>query len=145
MIKITNKKNKGFTLIESLVVVTMMMVITAVAVTSYATASKKNRDNRRKADLEKIRTALEMFRQSDLGGSYPAASAGAEATGLVSDNYIDAWPSDPKSSTQQYIYTRPTSYTYTVSARLEVDTGLPSSGECLTGTSGSCNYVLNNP
>ena len=144
MIKITNKKNKGFTLIESLVVVTMMMVITAVAVTSYATASKKNRDNRRKADLEKIRTALEMFRQSDLGGSYPVAS-GVEATGLVSEKYIDEWPNDPKSTTQRYEYTRPTSYTYTISARLEIDTGLVPSGECLLGTSSSCNYVLNNP
>jgi len=44
MIEIQNKTKSGFTLIESLVVVTIMMVITAVAVISYASTSRKNRD-----------------------------------------------------------------------------------------------------
>lgn len=114
MIEIQNKTKIGFTLIESLVVVTMMMVIIAVASISYSSASKKNRDNRRIADLERIRTALELFRQEDLGGSYPA-SGGA----LVTGGYIDAWPMGPKGVTDTYTYTRPSPYSYMVRANLE--------------------------
>jgi len=110
-------KNKGFTLIESLVVITMMMVITAVAVTSYASASRKNRDNRRMADLERIRTALELFRQEDLGGSYPVNASSS----LVSGGYIDAWPVGPKGSGigDTYVYSRPSAYSYIVKTNLE--------------------------
>ena len=108
---------KGFTLIESLVVITMMMVIVAIAVTSYASAGKKNRDNRRMADLERIRTALELFRQEDLGGSYPAVSGG-KALNLNPD-YIDVWPIGPKGGTDTYIYSRPSAYSYIVNTTLE--------------------------
>jgi len=110
-----NMKKRGFTLIESLVVITMMMVVIAIASVSYSSASKKNRDNRRVADLERIRTALELFRQEDLGGSYPA-SDGA----LVTGGYIDAWPVGPKGVTDTYTYVRGGSnYTYLVTTTLE--------------------------
>ena len=113
-------KKRGFTLIESLVVVTMMMVIVAIAVTSYASVSKKNRDNRRMSDLERIRTALELFRQEDLGGSYPAPSSG-QASGLTTGGYIDVWPVGPKGSSvgDTYFYSRPSAYSYTVRTNLE--------------------------
>ena len=135
-----NKKQKslGFTLIESLVVVTMMMVIIAAAVGSYSAANKKNRDNKRMADLDRIRMALEMYRQNDATGEYPVAS-GDQASGLVT-TFLDAWPTDPK-STQNYYYIRPTAYTYELYALLEISTGVTYANNC----GGVCNYRVTNP
>jgi len=116
-----NKKQKslGFTLIESLVVVTMMMVIIAAAVGSYSAANKKNRDNKRMADLDRIRMALEMYRQNSATGIYPT-TAGVGAA--LCPDYLDVWPMlDPKGVA--YVYTSPigtNSYRYTLSTTLEI-------------------------
>jgi len=138
-----NKKQKslGFTLIESLVVVTMMMVIIAAAVGSYSAANKKNRDNKRLADLDRIRMALEMYRQNDTTGAYPA-NEGL----LVSGDFLDTWPNDPLSSSRQYVYQRLTAYTYQLGAWTE--TGITNGtafGDCDTVGSVQCNYVVTNP
>jgi len=61
----------GFTLVELLVSITIIMVLTVTAVVNYGNAQKNARDAKRKADLEKIRVALELYKQ-DLGGTYPA-------------------------------------------------------------------------
>lgn len=126
-------KNNGFTLVELVVVVTIIMVITAVGAISFQSASTKARDGRRKADLEKIRLALEMIRQ--VGNTYPASEA------LLSPTYLPSWPEDPKSG-QLYLYTRASSYAYTLDARLEGE-GSNLSTQC--GTSISCNYRVTNP
>ena len=111
---IFNKK-RGFTLIESLVVVTMMLVVVALGVTSYSGASKKNRDNKRMADMERIRMALEMYRQNDTNGAYPADS------GDLIPDYIDSWPTGPKGEIDAYTYSRTGSgFTYELTTTLEV-------------------------
>ena len=114
-----NKKTKknghacrqtGFTLIELIVTVTIIAVLTVVGVVSYSGTSKKARDNRRMADLEKIRVALELYRQN-VGTSYPAG-----LSSLVS-GYIQVLPTDPKTKAN-YSYTH-SGYTYTITATLE--------------------------
>lgn len=108
-------KRSGFTLIEMMVVVTIMVVMVAIGIISYSAAGKKNRDNRRLADLERIRMALEMFRQNDVGGSYPANAS----TALVSGGYLGEWPTGPNGVGDTYYYTRPSFYTYWVRTNLE--------------------------
>lgn len=106
------KNNKGFTLIELIVAVTIIAVLTVVGVVSYTGASKKARDSRRMADLEKIRIALEVYRQ-DLGTIYPADPAS-----LV-PKYLQVLPLDPKTG-NLYSYSRTgTGYTYTIGATVE--------------------------
>jgi len=117
-----NKKQKslGFTLIESLVVVTMMMVIVAAAVGSYSAANKKNRDNKRMADLDRIRMALEMYRQNSATGIYPTT---ANVVNDLVPNFLDSWPVGPKGVADVYVYTSPigtNSYRYTLSTTLEI-------------------------
>lgn len=63
-------KNKGFTFVELLVVITIIAVIFAAGVVSYASIGLRSRDSRRKADLEAIRQSLEMCRT--IAGEYPA-------------------------------------------------------------------------
>jgi len=138
-----NYKKGGFTLIESLVVVTMMMVIIAAAVSSYSAANKKNRDNKRLADLDRIRMALEMYRQNDPTGKYPTDSNN-QPVGL-SPGFIDGWPSDPSPS-RQYVYEQLTAYTYRIGAWTETGiTNGTSFGDCDTVGSTPCNYVVTNP
>lgn len=111
--KRTNKKN-GFTLIELIVVVTIIAVLTVVGVVSYSGTSKKARDSRRMADLEKIRIALELYRQG-LGSTYPA-----NIDSLVTKDYMQSIPTDPKSIGESYVYTQTNSgYKYTIKATVE--------------------------
>ena len=67
---LTFRRAGGFTLFELLVSISIIAVLTAIAVVSYGGLNKKARDSRRIADLEKIRISLESFRQ--IGSSYPA-------------------------------------------------------------------------
>lgn len=118
-----NKKTKksghacrqtGFTLIELIVTVTIIAVLTVVGVVSYSGTNKKARDNRRMADLEKIRVALELYRQAT-GSTYPV-----DEDSLV-PTYLQAFPVDPKGN--NYTYLRLSDYKYTITTTLE-ETGV---------------------
>jgi len=52
---LSTKYSVGFSLVELIVVVTIIAVISVVGMVSFTGANKKARDNRRQADLEKIR------------------------------------------------------------------------------------------
>lgn len=110
-------KKKGFTLIELIVTVTIIAILTVVGMVSYSGTSKKARDSRRMADLEKIRVALELYRQGT-GSTYPSYSdynAGALKP------YIQSIPIGPKGDA--YTYLRPNGYIYTITTTLE-ETGV---------------------
>ncbi len=126
-------RRKGFTLIELIVSVTIIMVMTMLAVVSYSGTNTRARDSRRKADLEKVRMALELYRQQNDG--YPASSA------LLVPNFLQAWPSDPRS--YAYYYLRLSAYTYTLDARME-DIGSTTGGYG-ANCGGTCNYRVTNP
>ena len=131
--KVTNNKKVGFTLVELIVVITIMMVATMIGVVSFQAANKKSRDGRRMADLEKIRIALEMYRQDN--AIYPP----------IKDNlvtkYLQAMPVGPKGVTDVYTYTRTvgSSYTYTLDATVE-DVGSTNCPSC-----GGMVYRVTNP
>jgi prepilin-type N-terminal cleavage/methylation domain-containing protein len=122
--------NKGFTLFELLVSISIIALLTAVAVVSFGGVNKKARDSKRISDLEKTRIALEGYRQSN--GTYPV---GVGETNDLGD-FLENWPVDPKSS-NSYIY-EGTAYTYFVCATVENEisessdqsscTGLPADG-----------------
>ena len=104
-------KNKaGFTLIELIVSVTIIAVLTVIGVISYAGASQKARDGRRVADLEKIRIALELYRQNV--GSYPASLTDLET------EYMQQLPVGPKGEDYGTDYTA-TAFTYTIDVVVE--------------------------
>lgn len=105
-------KNKGFTLVELLVVIAIVIIISTVGMVSFSATSKKSRDSRRMADLEKIRLSLEMVRQ--IGSTYPAT---ATVQTILVPSYLQSWPSDPKANS--YVYNRVTNYSYTLDATME--------------------------
>ena len=60
--KLIFKKNlKGFTLVELLVVISIIGILSSFAVVSLNSARQKSRDALRKGDMAQLRTALDMY------------------------------------------------------------------------------------
>ncbi len=104
-------KSNGFTLFELLVSISIIAVLTAVAVVSFGGLNKKTRDARRTSDLEKIRLTLEAARQ--VGTTYPG-----DLNTLVSMGLLDKVPTDPKTGSI-YSYSKLTNYTYRLCSFVE--------------------------
>lgn len=133
-------RSLSFTLIEILVVATIIGLLASIGAASYTQFTKQSRDAKRKADLEQIRSAIEMYRSNN--NSYPTAvtidcssSAGITDAG---NTYLSKIPLDPKCSTYSYYFTA-TANDYTLGAYLE-GSGTGSCGTC--GTAIVCNYCL---
>lgn len=142
-----DKNRSGFSLVELLITVSIIAILIAIGVASYATINRQSRDTKRKSDIEQIRSALEMYR-ADVG-SYPTAGAGswvvtssstdptAGLTPALVSTYLAVVPLDPKSA-QSYMYMATNAsggyyYGYCLSALLEsenpTDTCTPSAGQ----------------
>ena len=61
--------SKGFTLIEMLIVMAMIGVLLAIATVSYRTTRIRAQNARREADIQQVRTALEIYRSDN--AAYP--------------------------------------------------------------------------
>lgn len=114
------KKNNGFTFIEILVVVTIIALLTSVAVATYTTFLKQSRDAKRKADLSQLSAALEMYRSNE--NTYPVGSVWATTLNVLKTPviYTQSLPTDPKNSSYVYYYSSATGTDYTLAAHLEL-------------------------
>ena len=140
------KYKQGFTLIEVLVSATIIALLTSIGVVSYQAANRQARDAKRKADLEQIRAALQIYR-GDCGYYPPSVTFGGSLTGSCTGStvtYMQQVPQDPKSSTWNYSYSSTgTGTTYLLCAYLEsgpVSTNCP--GSCSICGTNPCNYKL---
>ncbi len=144
-------KQAGFTFIELLVVTTIILLLSAAALVSYQSAQRRARDNKRQADLEQFRSALEMIR-SDLG-CYPYADGGScqqcipPSSGTWSCNgvtYMKAVPQDPTPN-RRYYYHSNNGSDYSLCAAMELTQD--ESGSCSGGNCGNaaCNYQVGAP
>jgi type II secretory pathway pseudopilin PulG len=61
--------SSGFTMIELLVVTTIIIMLMAVGLVSYQQLGQRARNARRESDLETVRQALVLYRSEN--GSYP--------------------------------------------------------------------------
>lgn len=135
-------KKNGFTLLEILVVITIIALISSIGYASYVNSLRKSRDGKRKTDIEQIRSALEIYKSDN--GNYPAVAA---CDASFPAGYINPYPADPRSPTYRYCY-KPVgapAQTYTLCSYLE--SGGPGAPGCAAGDCGSsaCNYSVTNP
>lgn len=143
---------KGFTLVELMIVVTIIGILAAVSTVAFQGAKRSARDADRKADLEDIRSALEIYRADC--GSYPAdAGAGALTFGAAltdtcvgtNSTYMSTVPQDALNVQRGYVYKydQLTTSTYILCAYLE--NGAGSVPQCGTCGGVNCNYRVANP
>lgn len=155
---LTTKKQKGFTLLELLVVMVIVGLLSAIGLGGFMSSQKKGRDTRRKADLQAIQSGLELY-YNDFN-EYPESGAGNTIDGC--DGATCAWnsiwqkngsiymvqlPSDPGGNT--YFYSS-TGVGYQLYARLE-NTEDIAAAQCPAGLgfyvgtdcgSTACNFVV---
>lgn len=135
---------RGFTLIELLVVISIIAILIALSVFGIQGARQSTRDARRKADLEQIRSGLEIYKADC--GSYPlslSTSLTGACPGPAVNTYISSVPVDPL-STSTYGYSG-TATTYTLCATLEQPPNPPMDTTGCGGCTTSCNYKVTNP
>lgn len=93
----TKKILKGFTLLEVLVVISIIGILTSLALLSFEPSQKRARDTQRKSDLKQFQTSLEGFANNN-NGLYPSRTTVIE----ISDSFCTALeiegacPQDPK-------------------------------------------------
>lgn len=100
-------KSLGFTLIELLVVISIIGVLAALSLASFATAQRQARDTQRKSDLKQYSTSLEASANAN-GGLFPSRSITTTLTAgsnsLCTDLVLTNCPGDPKTNDATYAY-----------------------------------------
>lgn len=125
------KNNFGFTLIEVLVVVSIIGILSAVLAVNSIDSGKQSRDTDRQADLRAMQSAIELYKNKY--GRYPAGCNGANVwsgqqgtiyecptsgdtqyiVGLAPE-FISPLPTDPKKGSGDYGYVYVTNLAGTV-------------------------------
>ena len=113
---------RGLTLIELLIVISILSILLALLLPNFNDVRKQARDRRRKADLRAIQQALELYRTNQSPQSYPTSlpSPGETFTDDSDITYMRKTPADPLSTTDYvYRYTPVDSNRYYLGACLE--------------------------
>ena len=132
------KREKGFTLFELLVSISIIGILVALASVSYSAAQRKARNARRVQDMKAIQNAAEQY-YSLSSYVYPTSRSGAWMTPsgqVVLENY----PSDPKPDWTAYSSTTGTSSAYCICAQMEDGVGGNSSSNACVFSAGADDY-----
>lgn len=84
MLSLKKLNNRGFTVIELLIVIVVIGILATLVVTTYSGIQEKNRDTQRKTDINNLRAKIETYQAQS--GNYPTLanlnSSGWRATNL---------------------------------------------------------------
>ena len=121
------KKNFGFTLVELLVVISIIGILAAIALVSFTSSQKQARDTVRRSDTKQYQLSLENY-ANRFGGLYPQRPDGSGVlawTTLCGDLGQTGCPQDPR-------YAKDPSFVYQYQ----------SSGTISDGTAAATAYVI---
>lgn len=115
------KSQRGFTLIEILIVVAIIAILASVVLVGLGPTQAQGRDARRISDLREVQTGLELYYNKN--GVYPTASTWADMTAALTQGNIGVSqiPVDP-SGNQKYSYENTAGASdYVIGAQLETN------------------------
>jgi len=125
----------GFSLVELMVVVSIIAILMALGSVSYTTAQKKARDASRRGDMRSIQNAMEQYYVAN--GEYPNGCGGLSTPEFLPGGL----PDDPKPSLS-YVCDSPDGDTYCACAEMENETG-NSGADCNFGSGTDYFCVVN--
>lgn len=103
-------KKRGFTLFELLISISIIGILTALAIVSFSSAQKKARDARRVQDLKAVQTAAEQYYSISNSYIYPSNTAPTSWT-TNGQSVLISFPVDPKGTGWTgYTYSLGTTY-----------------------------------
>ncbi len=132
-------KNKGFTLVELLVVVAVLGLLTGMVVISITHVKAKARDSQRVAGINSLSTALGLYHNDfntyPIYDGYIEDQGNALATALTTAETIVAVPTDPlNTGDYRYYYQSIDGSDYYLEYYLETDS--------VSGKSSGLNYTV---
>lgn len=130
------RDKNGFTMIELLVVVSIIGLLSTFGFVAFNSARVKSRDAQRLTDIKRIQHALDLYYNQK--GQYPIkdpaiilGETGSVGASLSLDNgfsvspagtvYLDPVPHNPESGGTDYRYLSSFGDTYSITYRLEAD------------------------
>ncbi len=105
------RNEKGFTLVEMMVVIVIIGLLAAVVIVNVMPAADKARSTRVETDLARIEETVQMYRLNN--GRYPTTE---EGIGALVPQYLTKLPTDPWGSPYVYIAPGPNGAPYRIAS-----------------------------
>lgn len=117
------RKQRGFTLIELIVVIVVIGILASIVFVSFTVVQQRNRDAQRDRDIMEVQRALEKYYADN--GMYP--SVGSDNTGYalttlsaaLTPTYLSQIPTPPSAASYQYVRGAATSGAYGIEMNYE--------------------------
>lgn len=90
--KVRNRRNRAFTLVEILIVVVILGILAAIVVPQFTNAANDARGGNLTTQLQTLNNQIELFAARS-NGNYPDLSA--DWSDLIDGNYVKSSPDNP--------------------------------------------------